>query len=61
MKNPRRNFKTKCSEKKPRKTGGSFWTALAERSGDSAFVRTTSVADLIQSGVALRLPPQSEF
>jgi hypothetical protein len=61
MKMPGRVFKIKCSEKKRCKTGGSFWTALAERSGDSAFVRTTSVAGLIQSGVALRLPPQSKF
>jgi hypothetical protein len=41
MKNPGRVFKIKCPEKKPRETGGSFWTALAERSGDSAFVWTT--------------------
>jgi hypothetical protein len=45
-----RVFKIKCPEKKPRETGGSFWTALAERSGDSAFGGS-------QSGVALRLPP----
>jgi hypothetical protein len=43
---------------------GYFWTALAERSGDSAFVRTEALvgSDYFpagQSGVALRLPPQS--
>ena len=40
--------------------GDGFWTALAERSGDSAFAWTTKAASLIQSGVALRLPPQSK-
>jgi hypothetical protein len=54
MKMPGRVFKIKCSEKKPRETGGSFWTALAERSGDSAFVWATKAGGLIQSGVALR-------
>jgi hypothetical protein len=44
MKTPGRVFKIKCSEKKSRETGGSFWTALAERSGDSAFVWTTKAA-----------------
>jgi len=61
MKMPGRVFKIKCPEQKPRKTGGSFWTALAERSGDSAFVWTTRAGGLIQGGVALRLPPQSKF
>ena len=34
-----------------------FWTAPAGRSGDGAFVCDRS----FQSGVALRLPPQSKF
>jgi hypothetical protein len=34
-----------------------FWTAPAERSGDGAFVCNRN----FQSGVALRLPPQSKF
>jgi hypothetical protein len=34
-----------------------FWTAPAERSGDGAFACNWS----FQSGVALRLPPQSKF
>jgi hypothetical protein len=58
---PGRVFKIKCLEKQPPETGGSFWTALAERSGDSAFVRAANAAGLIQSGVALRLPLQYKF
>ena len=34
-----------------------IWTAPAERSGDGAFVGACN----FQSGVALRLPPQSKF
>src|ERR1035437_7150920 len=56
---PRGVFKIKCPKKQPHETGGSFWTALAERSGDSAFRWTIRTAGRIQSGVALRLPPQS--
>jgi hypothetical protein len=42
------------------------WTALAERSGDSAFERTEARLDSTtsrpcESGVALRLPPQSKI
>ena len=33
------------------------WTAPAERSGDGAFICNRA----LQSGVALRLPPQSKF
>ena len=33
-----------------------IWTALAERSGDSAFGSVMAA----ESGVALRLPPQSK-
>jgi hypothetical protein len=41
-----------------------FWTAPAERSGDGAFrraeiVRVTDGFGACESGVALRLPPQS--
>jgi len=35
----------------------SFWTAPAKRSGDGAFEFRSG----FQSGVALRLPPQSKF
>jgi hypothetical protein len=43
-----------------------FGTALAERSGDSAFVRTQNLRSTEgprpdESGVALRLPPQSKM
>ncbi len=42
-----------------------FWTAPAERSGDGAFARTRVIepynASGVQSGVALRLPPQSKL
>jgi hypothetical protein len=34
-----------------------IWTAPAERSGDGAFACNCD----LQSGVALRLPPQSKF
>jgi len=61
MKNPGHVFKNNCAEKRLHENGGSFWTALAERSGDSAFLRATNTTGLIQSGVALRLPPQSKF
>jgi hypothetical protein len=42
-----------------------FWTAPAERSDDGAFERTRSADDsnprgACESGVALRLPPQSK-
>jgi hypothetical protein len=46
--------KSNARRRNRRETGGSFWTALAERSGDSAFGGN-------QSGVALRLPPHSKF
>jgi hypothetical protein len=41
------------------------WTAVAERSGDTAFVRTgreRTIDDFLprESGVALRFPPQSK-
>jgi hypothetical protein len=42
-------------------SGDSFWTALAERSGDSAFDGTIPAVVFFQSGVALRLPPQSKM
>ena len=43
-------------------SGDSFWTALAERSGDSAFCEIYRHCRLeFQSGVALRLPPQSKI
>jgi len=39
-----------------------FWTALAERSGDSAFYEATAEkVGRSKSGVAFRLPPQSKF
>jgi hypothetical protein len=47
MKHLGRVFKIKCSEKQAHETGGSFWTALAERSGDSAFVWATHAAGVI--------------
>jgi hypothetical protein len=42
-----------------------FWTAPAERSGDGAFrrkqpLRTREMRRACESGVALRLPPQSK-
>jgi hypothetical protein len=45
---------------------GNFWTALSERSGDGAFERTKRILLLkifraCESGVALRLPPQSKI
>lgn len=42
-------------QRKPARRGCSFWTALAERSGDSAFLRRA----WLESGVALHLPPQT--
>ena len=36
------------------------WTALAERSGDSALAWPAASETRLQSGVALRLPPQSK-
>jgi hypothetical protein len=46
--------------------GGMPWSALAERSGDSAFGRAGNVQMMgifraCESGVALRLPPQSKM
>jgi len=41
--------------KNAQKTGG-FWTAVAERSGDTAF----RAPHPFQSGVALRFPPHSK-
>ena len=45
---------------------GALWTAPAERSGDGAFARTTRLRTIqvlgpLESGVALRLPPQSKI
>jgi len=45
--------------------GGRIWTAPAERSGDGAFGRTGNIIHAkdcraCESGVALRLPPQSK-
>ena len=39
------------------KTPEGFWTAVAERSGDTAFTTTITT----KSGVALRFPPQSKM
>jgi hypothetical protein len=49
----------------PRDTPRRFWTAVAERSGDTAFGRKTLTvgscdARRCESGVALRFPPQSK-
>jgi len=37
-----------------------FWTAPAERSADGAFASPAKMTGFFQSGVALRLPPQSK-
>jgi hypothetical protein len=44
---------------------GASWTAVAERSGDTAFARTKHFRvennpRAVESGVALRFPPQSK-
>ena len=48
----------------PSRVAPRFWTAVAERSGDTAFGRTqTNLNPIIfrphEGGVALRFPPQS--
>jgi len=42
---------------KTQEIGREFWSAMAKRSGDTAFRWRTQD---IQSGVALRFPPQSK-